>query len=114
VVLRTVPEEESVDVADISRNEITLQVLNGCGIPGLARDVRNALIEKGFDVLSFDNAEKFLYEKTVIVIKKKDYDKFDILYQELPVRKVYKQMNENSIYDFIIIVGKDYKNFFKL
>ncbi len=111
--MRTVPEEENKDYKEISYNDITLQVLNGCGKPGLAREVRNALIEKGFDVLSFDNAEKFLYEKTVIVIKNKNYDKFNVLYKELPVQKVYKQMNPNSMYDFIIIVGKDYKKFFK-
>jgi len=72
------------------------------------------LINKGFDVLSFDNAEKFLYEKTVIIIRNMDYNKFNMLYKKLPVHKVYKQINERSLYDFIIIIGKDYKQIFAL
>ncbi|OPX27608.1 MAG: hypothetical protein B1H05_00465 [Candidatus Cloacimonas sp. 4484_140] len=91
-----------------------MQVLNGCGKKGLAREVRNILIDKGFDVLSFDNAEKFLYEKTVIVIRNMNYDKFNMLYKEIPVHKVYKQINEHSLYDFTIIIGKDYKQIFAL
>ncbi|MBN2017308.1 MAG: LytR C-terminal domain-containing protein [Candidatus Cloacimonetes bacterium] len=91
-----------------------MQVLNGCGKKGLARVVRNVLIEKGFDVLSFDNAEKFLYEKTVIVIRHMNYEKFDILYKEVPVKKIYRQINELSIYDFTVIIGKDYKKIFGL
>lgn len=89
-------------------------MLNGCGKKGLAREVRNVLIDKGFDVLSFDNADKFLYEKTVIVIRNMNYDKFYMLYKEFPVQKVYKQINEHSLYDFTIIIGKDYKQIFAL
>jgi len=87
-------------------------VLNGCGKKGLAREIRNLLIHKGFDVLSFDNAQKFLYKKTVIIIRKMDYDKFNLLRKEVPVKKVYQQINEQSIYDFTIIIGKDYKMLF--
>lgn len=91
-----------------------MQVLNGCGKKRLAREVRNVLIDKGFDVLSFDNADKFLYEKTVIIIRNMNYDKFNMLYKEVPVKKVYMQINEHSLYDFIIIIGKDYKRIFAL
>ncbi len=114
IILRTLPNEEIQKIEQIPFNEITLQVLNGCGKKRLAREVRNVLIDKGFDVLSFDNAEKFLYEKTVIIIRNMNYDKFNMLYKEVPVQKVYMQINEHSLYDFIIIIGKDYKRIFAL
>jgi len=46
--------------------EIQIQVLNGCGTPGIAGKVRSALRSQGFDILSFGNANSQAYEKTVI------------------------------------------------
>jgi len=46
--------------------EIQIQVLNGCGTPGIAGKVRSALRSQGFDILSFGNANSQNYEKTVI------------------------------------------------
>lgn len=84
------------------------------GKPYLARDIRNYLIKKGLNVISFDNAKKFCYLKSVIIVKKMDYQKLEYLISELKIQNVYKQINEDSAYDFIIIVGKDYKKYFKI
>ena len=46
--------------------EIQVQVLNGCGTPGIAGKVRSALRSQGYDILSFGNANSQNYEKTVI------------------------------------------------
>jgi len=88
--------------------------LNGVGKPHLARDVRNYLINNGLNVISFDNAKKFCYLKSVIIVKKMDYKELEYLISKLDIKNIYKQINENAKYDFIIIIGKDYKNYFKI
>ena len=91
-----------------------IQVLNGAGKPYLAREIRNYLIKMGINVISFDNAKKFCYLKSVIIVKKMDYQKLEYLTSKLNIKNVYKQINKNSEYDFIIIIGKDYKKYFKI
>jgi hypothetical protein len=46
---------------------IRLQVLNGCGVRGLAKVVTPALRAKGFDVRETRNANHFRYERTVLI-----------------------------------------------
>ncbi len=89
-------------------------MLNGVGKDGLARDIRNELIDLGFNVLSFANAKRFCYLKSVIIIKKTNYEKLQKLQKIILVPYVYKQINEVSDYDFVLIVGRDYKKYFKM
>ncbi|MEA2104339.1 MAG: LytR C-terminal domain-containing protein [Candidatus Cloacimonadota bacterium] len=94
-------------------SDIDIQVLNGVGKAGLAREIRNELIDLGFNVLSFGNANKFCYLKSVIIIKKLDYNKLNQLKNIISIPYLYEQSNKWSNYDFVIIVGRDYKKYFK-
>ncbi|MCK4339503.1 MAG: LytR C-terminal domain-containing protein [Candidatus Cloacimonetes bacterium] len=96
----------------IEKYDIAIQVLNGCGKSGLAREVRNILIDKGLNVLSFGNADKFAYMKTVLIIRKMNPEKLETIKKFLPIQHIYRQIKTDSLYDFVIIVGKDYKKYF--
>ncbi len=91
----------------------SIQVLNGVGKPGLARAVRNELISRGFDIMDYGDAKHFIYNKTVIIIRRvgKDID-IEKLEEILKIRKIYYQIRKNSDYDLQIIIGRDYKDFF--
>lgn len=78
----------------------------------MAREVRNELIGLGFNVLSFGNADKFIYRKTVIIIRKMNSKKLESLQKILPIPNIYRQLKGDSIYDFVLIVGQDYKKYF--
>lgn len=96
----------------IEKYDISIQVLNGCGMPGLAREVRNKLIDKGLNVLSFGNADKFCFIRTVLIIRSINPQKLETIKKILPIKNIYRQIKEDSLYDFIMIVGKDYKEYF--
>lgn len=96
----------------IEKYDISIQVLNGCGMPGLAREVRNKLIDKGLNVLSFGNADKFCFIRTVLIIRSINPRKLETIKKILPIKNIYRQIKEDSLYDFIVIVGKDYKEYF--
>ncbi|MFH1861923.1 MAG: LytR C-terminal domain-containing protein [bacterium] len=52
-----------------SPNEVRIQVLNGCGARGLASKVRQVLRDRGFDVMSFGNADRQNYNKSVVLAR---------------------------------------------
>lgn len=49
--------------------KIRIQLLNGCGAKGLATKARLSLRQRGFDVLTFGNAQAQDYKQTVIIAR---------------------------------------------
>tara|TARA_B100000614_G_scaffold259368_1_gene283823 strand:- start:175 stop:621 length:447 start_codon:yes stop_codon:yes gene_type:complete len=85
-----------------------VEVLNGCGDSGIASLYSNYLIEEGFDVLEIKNAKNFDYLNTNIIVHNKD--KINIaknIAKKLNINHI--KINENGIWDFSIIIGKDYR-----
>lgn len=108
---RTIPENDLE--RPVVSYDISFQVVNGYGKSGLAMAVRNELINMGFDVLAIDNAKKFIYQRTVLLIRKMDVEKLEIVKKKLNISNIYLQIKEDSLYDFILILGADYKKYFK-
>ena len=100
-------------VQSIKRYDISFKVLNGCGEKGLALNIRNQLIDKGFNVLSFGNADKFMYHRTTLIIRKINQEKMQKVKEILNISRIYPQIKQESIYDFVLIVGEDYEKYFK-
>ena len=51
----------------MERKIVRVEVLNGCGTPGLAKKVTDFLRIKGFDVVNVGNAENFEFPETIVV-----------------------------------------------
>jgi hypothetical protein len=49
--------------------KIHIQLLNGCGAKGLATKARLSLRQRGFDILTFGNAQAQDYKQTVIIAR---------------------------------------------
>ncbi|MBC8313470.1 MAG: LytR C-terminal domain-containing protein [Candidatus Cloacimonetes bacterium] len=97
----------------VKKYDITFNVRNGCGEKGLALNIRNQLIDKGFNVLAFGNADKFLYRKTILLVQKNDQEKKIKVKEILNISRIYPQIKKNSIYDFVLIVGEDWEKYFE-
>ena len=63
-------------------------------------------------MLSFGNADKFVYMKTVLIIRNMNPEKLETIKKFLLIPFIYRQIKMDSLYDFVIIVGKDYKKYF--
>lgn len=63
-------------------------------------------------MLSFGNADKFVYMKTVLIIRNMNPEKLETIKKFLLIPYIYRQIKTDSLYDFVIIVGKDYKKYF--
>lgn len=63
---RIVSERVTIDPALVS-NVIQLEVLNGCGIPGMATRFTDSLREYGFDVVETGNFDHFNVERSFVI-----------------------------------------------
>lgn len=64
------PSTPSQPVTLPSPSEIKVQVLNGCGVRGIASKFRGILRQRGFDVMSYGNAAKQDYRKSQVIIRR--------------------------------------------
>lgn len=96
---------------------VKVSLLNGCGYRGIATEVKDYFVEKNFemvDIISWKNVpgKNYIYDKTVIVVKKENQEKLDFLMNITGIpRKIYS-LNNDNIEEFQIILGKDYKQYF--
>jgi len=96
--------------ATVPYNGIVIEVLNGCGTPGLAQKFTNFLRSEGFDVIYTGNADKMNYPNTLLIERVDDSKKAkevnDIL--ALHPEHIKEDFDPTLHVDLTLILGKDY------
>lgn len=100
------------------KGRVKVAVLNGCGYPGIATQVKDYLIDnysKNVDVLDWRNVDlnMFIYEKSILVEKKRDKKKLKFLQQLTGIKRRILSLNSDVNEEFQIILGKDFHKYFK-
>ena len=102
----------SPEVSKFERGDWSLEILNGSGIPGLAKEVADKLTDSGYEVAKTGNAPDGNYQGNQVFINKNFLNKKDQFMEDIKV-----VMQEGS-YSFIgeladstssakIILGKE-------
>jgi cytoskeletal protein RodZ len=93
------------------QNPIRVQILNGCGVRGIARKMTDCLRAKGFDVRETGNAARYDYAMTEVIVRTNDQSVGDSVAKKLGVDSV-SIVPDRSLVDIevTVIIGKDYKN----
>jgi predicted GTPase len=84
-----------------------VEVLNGCGRPGIAGKVADRLRDRGFDVMYVGNADDFNYPETVVVARTEDPDKAHAVAQALGRAPVVSQVTSTFFVEVTVVVGGD-------
>ena len=113
---KKVSEKNKVEIIEIT--SLKLSILNGCGVKGVASEVKDNLINKNFenvDIISWKNVKsnKFIYGKSIIVVKRKDEKKLEYLMKITGISRRIYAFDDSTIEDFQIILGRDYRTYFK-
>lgn len=89
---------------------IQVEVLNGCGISGVAQKITNYLRRKKFDVVQMGNYISFDVENTIVIDRTGNIQNAYDVAETLGVDKqnVIQQINKNYFLDVSVIIGKDY------
>lgn len=92
---------------------IEVEVLNGCGIPGLAQKFTDFLRTRQVDVINSDNADHFDYEKTLIIQRNQFVERSYRMAEILSIPKsdttrILIRPDLSLATDVTVILGKDY------
>ncbi|MBU1700750.1 MAG: LytR C-terminal domain-containing protein [Candidatus Eisenbacteria bacterium] len=114
------PEDKAGDKAAVHavdsifpiETSVTVIVLNGCGVNGLAGHVRDLLLDGGcFDVIDVDDADDYHYSETLIVDLTGRIDLVqqvaDFMQSKLSVGRIVHHQVANPPAAVIIILGSD-------
>lgn len=93
-------------------NVIQLEVLNGCGVPGLANDFTSALRQNGFDVVETGNFKNFDMQNTVVIARTFDAENAERVAEALGISEenVFIEASEDFYLDATVVIGSDYKS----
>ncbi len=94
---------------------IQVEVMNGCGVSGIADKFMDLLREKNFDVVNLGNYRSFDIDKTIVIDRSGKIKNAEYLAEVIGIDKwnVIQQKNKNYFLDASLIIGKDYNNFLK-
>ncbi len=109
---------DKIESEIIEITSLKLSILNGCGVKGAASEVKENLINKNLenvDIISWENVKsnKFIYGKSIIVVKRRDDNKLKYLMKLTGISRRIFAFDENTIEDFQIILGRDYRTYFR-
>jgi hypothetical protein len=110
-----IPEGEQEVEITIPDNAVKISIINGCGYPGIATQVKDKLMVKGkIDVISWRNNTRnmFIYKQTIIIAKRDDPEKLAYLQHITGIPHRTYVYNSDSIEDFYIVLGHDYTEYF--
>jgi len=91
---------------------VTVEILNGCGISGLAAEFKEIVHQKTFDVRHTENAAHFRYDQTEIIARSENTNAAFTLAEELGLEpsRVSIDKDPTVLVDVTLIVGHDYKS----
>ena len=94
----------------VSEEDMTasVEVLNGCGVPGVARQVADRLQEAGFTVTKQGNAPGFEYDRCEIITRKGNTAGVLAIVKLLNCSVVREEAKGEGLPDVTVIIGRDY------
>ncbi len=92
---------------------IEVEVLNGCGISGLAQQFTDYLRDKHVDVVRTENADNFNYDKTIVILRRDGFEKAEQVARLLDLStrdslRVIVKPDASLLTDITVVIGSDY------
>jgi hypothetical protein len=107
---RVESERVTQDTVLIS-NVIQLEVLNGCGVPGLATRFTSSLRRYGFDVVETGNFDNFDMTETLIISRNGNMQNARRVATALgiPEERILREESSDFYLDATIVIGSDFQ-----
>jgi hypothetical protein len=87
---------------------VRIEVLNGAGVPGLARDATDRLRGVGFDVVFFGNAGRFDHSRSVVLDRTGDLARARAVAAALGIDSVATAVDSLLFVDATVVLGSDW------
>lgn len=91
---------------------IQLEVLNGCGVAGLANEFTSALRRNGFDVVETGNFDNFNIEQTLVISRTHSTENARRVARALGISEenVIVEASDDFYLDATVVIGSDYQS----
>lgn len=96
--------------ADPHGRRVSVEVLNGAGVPGAASRFTRALRDAGYDVKTYGNAPNFEYERTMVIDRSGAAGAARTVADALGVAEIVEEPRPDLFVDATIILGRDWKS----
>jgi hypothetical protein len=95
---------------------IQVEVLNGCGVSGIADKLTDYLRQNRFDVVNIGNYFSFEVENSIIIDRTGELIHAQVIADSIGLDKsnIIQQINKEYLLDVTIILGKDYSQLIPL
>jgi len=92
-------------------NIIQIEVLNGCGVPGLANQFTSVLRKNGFDVVETGNFDTFDVEQTLVIARTFETENARRVANALGVddKNILIEASDDFYLDATVVIGSDYE-----
>jgi len=106
-ILNTRAETNSQLISDV----IQIEVLNGCGIAGIANTYTGVLRKNGFDVVETGNFDHFNLEQTIVISRSGIEDNARQVASALGVapENVLREESPDFYLDVTVVIGHDFE-----
>ena len=96
--------------------DIKIEVLNGCGIKGLAAKTTDFFRSRQIDVIRSDNADRYNYSKTIIISRNENIRSLKAVAKSFQISPndtshIKIDPDESLGVDVTVILGKDIESF---
>jgi len=112
IVYPRIQTARAEDHSQLISKVIQLEVLNGCGVPGLADHFTEKLRRNGFDVVETGNFDNFDMKETVVIAHTGEMENAKRVADALGIEPKNIILEESSDYflDATVVIGSDYKS----
>ena len=107
---------EDYFLVDSTKARIQVEVLNGCGVSGIAEKLTDHLRSNNIDVVNLGNYRSFEIENSIIIGRnEKIYNAEKVAaIVGLDNQNIIQQINSDYLLDVTFILGKDYRDLIPL
>jgi len=112
VVYPRIQSERAADDPILIGNIIQLEVLNGCGIPGVATRFTSTLRSYGFDVVESGNFDNFDMSETILISRNGNMQNANRVARALgiPEERILLEKSADFYLDATLVIGSDYQS----
>ena len=112
LIHKILPSKEETNLSGTQKpaDYIQIEVLNGCGVAGVADKFTSFLRSNKFDVIQSGNYTSFDVDHSMVIDRIGNMANAEKAAQMLGIKKEYviQQINKNYFLDVTFVIGKDY------
>ncbi len=117
-VVKTISFNDTEDylLVDSTKARIQVEVLNGCGVSGVAEKLTDYLRTNNIDVVNLGNYRSFEIENSIIISRNEKIHNAEKVAAivGLDNQNIIQQINPDYMLDVTFILGKDYRDLIPL